>query len=103
MTSAIEKTEHIWAECEKKDCPGCMLCDGGLAVCKTCGLMEGALTTDCCGYQCFGEMSEAVYTGKSDFIASRGGWIGAVSPHCPSSLAAALEAAQLQRQKIGGI
>lgn len=51
--------------------------DGGLGICKVCGLGEGSLTTECPGEQS-GEMGEAVYEGKLDYV--EGSWQPKLNP-----------------------
>lgn len=50
-----------------------MVCDGGLAICKTCRGGEGALTTECPGAPMTGAQGDAVHAGKLDFIG--GVWV----------------------------
>ncbi|CVK18498.1 hypothetical protein [Sporomusa sphaeroides] len=68
---------------EPKDCncngePGCMVCDGGLSICKVCGLMEGSLTTDCPG-EWSGKKSEEIYAGNLDYREGQG-WVEEKNP-----------------------
>lgn len=44
-----------------------LMSESGLYYCTTCGLAEGSLTTDCCGYKVSGELSESVYGGSDDY------------------------------------
>jgi hypothetical protein len=71
--------KHIYYDgCESGDCGGgCHLCC--LAVCKVCGLFEGALTTDCPGHFTIHEQSERIYQGKMDFRDSEG-WVDKLNP-----------------------
>lgn len=74
--------EHTWTEC---DCyvQGCHICDGGLSVCKTCGLLEGALTLECLGSRATQEQTDAVYAGGLDYY--NGQWQpGKPSIHSPA-------------------
>jgi hypothetical protein len=69
---------HVWDKC-RQPCPRpgiCMICDGGLSVCVTCGAYEGGLATECPGPQTvdfkLGIYVDAlVYAGMIDF---RDGW-----------------------------
>ena len=73
--------KHVWEvhkECDRLYCP---ICDGGLSVCTVCGLIEGSLTTDCPGYNCWSDKNEDIYAGKIDFI--NGEWVNKISPHSP--------------------
>lgn len=72
---------HIWVQHTNCNNPTCWSCAGGLSICSVCGLYEGSLTTDCPGYQCYGEKSDAVYKGEIDFVA--GQWVPKVSIHSP--------------------
>jgi len=60
----------------------CNVCDGGLAVCIRCGLVEGSLTTDCPGEPSYVDHSDEVYAGKKDFIEGKG-WVQQTSKHSP--------------------
>ncbi|QMI49724.1 hypothetical protein [Burkholderia sp. MBR-1] len=42
--------------------------DGGLSVCKVCGLGESCLTTECPGMNACGDIADAVYAGRLDFL-----------------------------------
>jgi hypothetical protein len=73
--------DHSYSKgCKRQDCGGsCPKCC--LAVCETCGLYEGGLTTECPGAPSF-DHADAVYAGKEDFVGGR--WVaGAVSKHSP--------------------
>lgn len=50
-----------------------MLCDGGLAVCTTCGGGEGSLPTDCPGERMQACVEVDVYRGTLDYR-RRHGW-----------------------------
>jgi hypothetical protein len=52
---------HVWRNCTAPDCPGCMLCDGGLALCAVCGGLEGALTSTCVGRKLTADEIDRVY------------------------------------------
>lgn len=73
---------HHWEHCERTECTGCMLCQGGLALCRTCGALEGALTTDCPGVRVSYDDGEAVYQGRLDYRRGEG-WVAEESPHSP--------------------
>ena len=59
----------------------CDVCDGGLAICKVCGLVEGCLTTDCPGENVYAEKNETIYNGQIDY--RNGQWVNEPSPHSP--------------------
>ena len=59
--------------------------NGGLSVCKCCGLAEGCLTTDCPEVESSADFGDAVYAGEKDF--RDGAWVDAASPHCPAGQA----------------
>lgn len=89
--SARAATEHQYMESSEcwpthgEDTTLCNVCDGGLAVCKVCGLFEAALTTHCPGSKSYGR-SEEVYDGRVDFF--HGEWTaGRISSHLPPSRA----------------
>ncbi len=65
--------------------PCCIICVGGLAVCKICGLFEGSLTTDCPGQECWRDRHQDIYAGRIDFRA--GQWVDEVSVHSPAHFA----------------
>lgn len=77
--------KHVFIE--PKDCncdkyengQSCMVCDGGLAICRVCGLMEGSLTTDCPGVESWSEYSERVYKGELDYREGQG-WVAEKNP-----------------------
>jgi len=85
ILTALKETarpKHDFKTSEDCNCTeaGCMICDGGLALCKVCGLLEGALTTDCPGHKvpyCMGEM---IYGGLLDYREAEGGWAAAKNP-----------------------
>lgn len=52
--------------------------DGGLAICKVCGLMEGSLTTHCPGEMSISKHEE-IYAGNLDYRAD-GGWVMEKNP-----------------------
>lgn len=78
----IQFPSHKWASCKSKTCTGCFLCHGGLALCSTCGGMEGALTTHCPGKRMDSMLQDAVYNGLCDF--KDGEWHAGPSPHSPA-------------------
>lgn len=52
----------------RDDVPGsCMICDGGLAICRTCGGAEGSLPTHCPGVRMTSYAEDQVYTGRLNF------------------------------------
>jgi hypothetical protein len=71
--------KHVYYDrCESGDCGGtCHFCT--LAVCKTCSLYEGALTTDCPGHYVTYEQSDEIYKGKIDFRDNEG-WVNKKNP-----------------------
>lgn len=70
------------------DCPcrgpwPCVVCDGGLFLCKVCGGAEGSLPSHCPGAPVGADRLDQVYWGEMDYLNGR--WVvGAVSPHCPA-------------------
>lgn len=75
-------TDHIWEEHENCDRLGCCVCEGGLAICTVCGLIEGSLTTDCPGVRSHALYGDDIYAGKIDF--KSGKWVCACSPYSPA-------------------
>lgn len=78
MTSAADldaKVGHVWADHKRGECQtgGCIICDGGLSICKVCGGGEGALTTHCPHERMTPEQIDLVYMGKLDYFDSQ--WI----------------------------
>lgn len=57
--------------------------DGGLAVCKICGGMEGSLTTDCPGEKIPYELDQQVYRGEKDYVEGKG-WVNQASKSSPA-------------------
>jgi hypothetical protein len=53
--------------------------DGGLSLCKVCGLFEGSLTTDCPGEKVSGKKGDEIYAGKIDYRDSEG-WVNKKNP-----------------------
>jgi hypothetical protein len=49
-----------------------MICDGGLALCKCCGGLEGSLATECPGFDIGEEIADMIHKGLIDF--KDGGW-----------------------------
>lgn len=68
---------------EHKNCQTnyCNVCEGGLAICKICHLIEGSLTTDCPGEDSW-DKHEQVYKGEIDFVDRD--WKNSVSIHSPA-------------------
>lgn len=76
--------QHQFRTREDCDCCGdinCWVCEGGLFICKVCGLMEGSLTTDCPGVSSYPDHAQEVYQGLEDFVDGR--WVPRTSPHSP--------------------
>ena len=73
--------DHVYATCAGCE-RGCMLCDGGLALCDVCRSLEGALTSECAGRYLSQDEENAVYAGILDY--RDGMWIEASSPHSPA-------------------
>lgn len=72
---------HVYIEpkdCNCGDDPSCQICQGGLAVCKVCGLLEGGLTTDCPGVPSH-DKGDEVYAGKLDYREGQG-WVPEKNP-----------------------
>lgn len=80
-------TTHVYVEPKDHDHSkdeyfrSCMICDGGLALCKVCGGIEGALPSECPGTKMTSIQIEHVYAGDIDF--RNGAWIEGVSRNCP--------------------
>ena len=53
--------------------------DGGLILCKVCGLLEGALTTDCPGEKVSMDVSDCIYAGEIDYKDDKG-WVTEYNP-----------------------
>lgn len=75
-------------DCESCQTPSdyprsCNVCDGGLAICRVCGLAEGCLTTDCPGEDVYVDRHDDVYSGKIDY--RNGQWVEACTPHSPAA------------------
>jgi hypothetical protein len=56
--------------------------DGGLSLCKVCGGLEGALTTDCPGVRMPHDTEKSVYEGEIDYLEGKG-WVHQASKHSP--------------------
>lgn len=80
MSENKSKKDHDYYDGCIDKCGSCNLCC--LAVCKDCGLYEGALTTHCFNKHVTYDQSELIYKGVLNF---RGGiWIeGECSEHSP--------------------
>ncbi len=66
--------EHNFVE--HKDCHlenGCMICDGGLALCENCRCLEGSLATECPGFDVGDEVATLIHQGFADF--KDGNWV----------------------------
>lgn len=68
---------------------GCMICDGGLRVCKACLCIEGAWTSECPGESIPAPRLDEVYVGKVDFVDGR--WKPQTSPNSLAGLVAQAE------------
>ncbi len=64
--------------CDKQSDRSCYVCDGGLAICDTCGGAEGSLPTHCPGERMQPEVSDDVYEGQLDYDV-RLGWVRRIS------------------------
>lgn len=87
MTDGIRHTPYhgghtptVHENCEN---PYCFICVGGLFLCSKCGLGEGSLTSECPEARQTFETSDAIYSGKLDFINHE--WVETSSPHSPAS------------------
>ena len=74
--------DHTYEKHERCDVLHCVVCDGGLSICTTCGLVEGSLTSECPGVQSYSEKADDVYAGKIDFKSGR--WVNEPSDHSPA-------------------
>lgn len=56
-------------KCQQRDNPEwtCMICDGGLALCITCGGAEASMPTDCPGYHMEDVVQDSVQMGEVDY------------------------------------
>lgn len=52
---------------------GCMICDGGLSLCKVCGALEGSLTKECPGERVPMSKQDRVYAGEIEYVGGR--WV----------------------------
>lgn len=68
--------KHVWEKHTNCEEQSCIICDGGLAVCTVCGLVDGCLTTDCPGEPVYRSHGEAVYQGELDYVEWQGWVIG---------------------------
>lgn len=84
-------TKHVFVTPEECACDkdgDCMICDGGLGLCRVCGGAEGSLTTECPGFQISTEQSDAIYNRGAGGLDWRNGqWINAVTVHLGGQLA----------------
>lgn len=70
----LMKPEDCTACREQSDYPrNCMVCDGGLGICKVCGALEGALASECPGVWLTPEQCDEIYEAKTDF--KGGQWV----------------------------
>jgi hypothetical protein len=72
--------KHVWTEHQKCTRIACMICDGGLALCSVCGLLEGALTTDCCGKKVSYDTQDLIYKGGNLDFREGYGWVNEPNP-----------------------
>lgn len=97
--------QHQYKTPQDCDCVGtlcegrCNVCDGGLSICKVCGLAEGSLTSECPGEPAF-DREDRVYRGEVDYRGGR--WIeGAMSRYCPEYYAHLQESEGLNEKPDG--
>lgn len=69
MGEVIKWPRHRLHRCGELNC---MICNGGLASCETCGGGEGDLPTDCPGRWMTIDEMEAVYCGDMNYTRQRG-------------------------------
>ena len=91
--------DHIYAICDGYE-HGCALCRGGLALCAMCGVLEGALTSECSGQRLTSEQEEAVYAGTLDY--RQGVWMNASSMHSPAHYRAVQRQVGRDRRNLYG-
>ena len=72
---------HVWATCPGCE-RGCILCDGGLALCDVCRCLEGALATECPERPTTQEEERAIYAGTLDY--RQGAWGQTSSVNSPA-------------------
>lgn len=77
--------KHTFVTPETCSCKGndsyCQICVGGLSLCSTCGLLEGALTTDCPGERVPSHKVDQIYSqGNLDYREAEGGWVNKPNP-----------------------
>ena len=77
--------KHIFEKHINCTDPHCNVCEGGLAICTVCGLVEGSLTTDCSGHLVLDKVG-SIYLGKLDY--RDGKWVNEPSPHSLGGLVA---------------
>lgn len=70
----IALASHHFARCNTRECNGCMLCHGGLALCTECGGFEGAMPTDCPGERIPSFLCDEIYNGALDYRRDQG-WV----------------------------
>lgn len=73
-TSKDIKPDDTWGQLN--------IVDGGLALCKVCGELEGGLPTECPGERISHERGQEIYRGEIDFI--NGAWVKTASKNSPS-------------------
>lgn len=82
----LSGSDHEYATPETCSCTSdlnCPICNGGLTMCRVCGLAEGSLTTECPKYLVSSELTDVIYQGKIDYRFGR--WEPEPSPHSPKS------------------
>lgn len=76
----VDHTYETHTKCRNEG--HCNVCDGGLAICTTCGGVEGSLAKECPGFRCEGSHGDAIYEGYIDF--EGGVWVLGPSIHSPA-------------------
>lgn len=78
-------TKHVYITPQEHNCntsQSCMICDGGLALCKSCMCLEGGLASECPDEIVDMETQQKIYNGEIDY---RGGqWVKEISIHSPA-------------------
>lgn len=90
-------TAHIWVTHENCQEPHCSVCNGGIAICKVCGGVEGCLPTECPGERMSNDLSDQVYAGEKDFVG--GAWVDKASENCPKFYMNLQKSLQYQKTK----
>lgn len=63
---------HKLSRCRRRECEGCGICRGGLALCVTCGGAEASLPRDCPGRRMSLVEQAMVQDGVLDYARGRG-------------------------------